>query len=122
MEVIFASSYDEKHPPNNILNGNKKNYFSSTGMFPQEIDIQFTTEKTLSKVAICSYGIKKIEIQTCANDSAMQFDTQASQAEVPGGGIQNINLALQKNPRTKVLKIIVHEGYDDFFAILTVSI
>ena len=73
MEVIFASSYDEQHPPSNILNGNKKNYFSSTGMFPQELDIQFNTEKSLSKVSITSFGIKKIEIQTCANDSAMQF-------------------------------------------------
>ena len=58
-EIIFSSSYDEKHPPENILNPSKDKYFASTGMFPQEICIQFETVKSVKSVSIVSYGIKE---------------------------------------------------------------
>ena len=92
-EVIFASSYDEKNPPSNIFSSNKKEFFSSTGMFPQELCIQFETEKIVKGVSITSYGIKKVEIQTCENDSVVNFTKQAEQGDVPSSsGLQNISL------------------------------
>ena len=122
-EVIFASSYDEKNPPSNIFSSNKKEFFSSTGMFPQELCIQFETEKIVKGVSITSYGIKKVEIQTCENDSVVNFTKQAEQGDVPSSsGLQNISLTLGKSPRVKVLKIIILEGYEDFFTIQQVSI
>ena len=54
MEVIFSSSYDDRNPPTNIFTDNKKDFFSSTGMFPQEITIQFETSKTVNKVNLIS--------------------------------------------------------------------
>ena len=122
-EVIFASSYDEKNPPSNIFSSNKKEFFSSTGMFPQELCIQFETEKIVKGVSITSYGIKKVEIQTCENDSVVNFAKQAEQGDVPSSsGLQNISLTLGKSPRVKVLKIVILEGYEDFFTIQQVSI
>ena len=32
-EVIFASSYDDRNPHSNIFSSNKKEFFSSIGMF-----------------------------------------------------------------------------------------
>ena len=122
-EVIFASSYDEKNPPSNIFSSNKKEFFSSTGMFPQELCIQFETEKIVKGVSITSYGIKKVEIQTCENDSVVNFTKQAEQGDVPSSsGLQNISLTLGKSPRVKVLKIVILEGYENFFTIQQVSI
>ena len=122
-EVIFASSYDEKNPPSNIFSSNKKEFFSSTGMFPQELCIQIETEKIVKGVSITSYGIKKVEIQTCENDSVVNFTKQAEQGDVPSSsGLQNISLTLGKSPRVKVLKIVILEGYEDFFTIQQVSI
>ena len=122
-EVILASSYDEKNPPSNIFSSNKKEFFSSTGMFPQELCIQFETEKIVKGVSITSYGIKKVEIQTCENDSVVNFTKQAEQGDVPSSsGLQNISLTLGKGPRVKVLKIVILEGYEDFFTIQQVSI
>ena len=122
-EVIFASSYDEKNPPSNIFSSNKKEFFSSTGMFPQELCIQFETEKIVKGVSITSYGIKKVEIQTCEHDSVVNVAKQAEQGDVPSSsGLQNISLTLGKSPRVKVLKIVILEGYEDFFTIQQVSI
>ena len=97
MEVIFASSYDEKHPPENIFDNNKKTFFSSTGMFPQEICVQFDPFKIVNNVSLTGCGIKKIVIHTCENDSAVNFVKQAEQANVPNSnGLQSIKLDLKK--------------------------
>ena len=123
MEIIFASSYDEKHPPENIFDNNKKTFFSSTGMFPQEICIQFEPFKIVNNVSITGTGIKKIAIHTCENDSAVNFIKQAEQKNVPNsGGLQSLKLDLKKSPRVKVMKIEVLEGYDDFFSIHTFGV
>ncbi len=123
MEIIFASSYDEKHPPENIFDNNKKTFFSSTGMFPQEICIQFEPFKIVNNVSITGSGIKKIAIHTCENDSAVNFIKQAEQKNVPNsGGLQSLKLDLKKSPRVKVMKIEVLEGYDDFFSIHTFGV
>ena len=123
MEIIFASSYDEKHPPENISDNNKKTFFSSTGMFPQEICIQFEPFKIVNNVSITGSGIKKIAIHTCENDSAVNFIKQAEQKNVPNsGGLQSLKLDLKKSPRVKVMKIEVLEGYDDFFSIHTFGV
>ena len=123
MEIIFASSYDEKHPPENIFDNNKKTFFSSTGMFPQEICIQFEPFKIVNNVSITGSGIKKIAIHTCENDSAVNFIKQAEQKNVPNsGGLQSLKLDLKKSPRVKVMKIEVLEGYEDFFSIHSVEV
>lgn len=122
-EIIFSSSYDEKNPPKNILYGEKKKFFSSTGMFPQQICIQFDAPRIVQSISIVSYGIKKISIETCENDSVVNFKKQAEQSEIPGGGkLQNIKLTMTKTPKVKVLKIEVLEGHEDFFIIQSVSI
>ena len=122
-EIIFSSSYDEKNPPENIFDNSNKKFFTSTGMFPQEICIQFDNPRTIKTVGIVSYGIKKISIQTCENDSVVNFKKQAEQNEIPNGsGLQKIKLSLVKNPTVKVLKIEVLEGYEDFFSIHNVDI
>ena len=124
MEVIFSSSYDEKNPPENIFDtSTKKTFFSSTGMFPQEICVQFEPFKIVNNVSLTSYGIKKIAIHTCENDSAVNFIKQCEKSNIPNsGGLQSIKLDLKKSPRVKVLKIEVLEGYEDFFSIHTFGV
>ena len=123
MEVIFSSSYDDRNPPTNIFTDNKKDFFSSTGMFPQEITIQFETTKNVNKVNLISYGIKKIKIETCENDTVVKFKTQAQQNDISNpNSLQNISLNLNDKGKVKVLKIVVEEGYEDFFTIHSVNI
>ena len=117
MEVIFSSSYDEKNPPENIFDNSKKTFFSSTGMFPQEINIQFEPFKIVNSVSLSGYGIKKVAVHTCENDSAVKFIKQAEQNVSNSQGLQSIKLDLKKSPRVKVLKLEVLEGYEDFFSI-----
>ena len=122
MEVIFSSSYDEKNPPENIFDNSKKTFFSSTGMFPQEINIQFEPFKIVNSVSLSGFGIKKVAVHTCENDSAVKFIKQAEQNVSNSQGLQSIKLDLKKSPRVKVLKLEILEGYEDFFTIHTFGV
>ena len=122
MEVIFSSSYDEKNPPENIFDNSKKTFFSSTGMFPQEINIQFEPFKIVNSVSLSGFGIKKVAVHTCENDSAVKFIRQVEQNVPNSQGLQSIKLDLKKSPRVKVLKLEVLEGYEDFFTIHTFGV
>ena len=92
-------------------------------MFPQEICIQFDSVKPVKSLDITSYGIKKLSIQTCENDSVVNFKNQVEEDKIKNEkGIQKIKLNLDKKPNVKVLKIEVLEGYEDFFSIHSVDI
>ena len=121
-EIIFSSCYDEKYPPQNILDNQKNKYFISTGMYPQEICVQFNETRSLNSINLNAFGIKKICILTCESDSAVNFKKQAEQSEIPNSNkIQNIKLDLTGRPSVRVLKIEVLEGYDNFFSIHNLS-
>ena len=79
--------------------------------------------RIFNSIGLVSYGIKKISIQTCENDSVVNFKIQAEQNEIPNsGGLQKIKLNLTKKPSVKVLKLEVLEGYEDFFTIHSIDI
>ena len=121
-EIIFSSSYDEKYPPENILDNQKNKYFISTGMYPQEICLQFNENRSINSINLNAFGIKKLCILTCESDSAVNFQKQAEQSKILNSNkLQNIKLDLADKPSVKVLKIVILEGYDDFFSINNIS-
>uniref|UniRef100_A0AC11BYW3 Intraflagellar transport 25 n=1 Tax=Ovis aries TaxID=9940 RepID=A0AC11BYW3_SHEEP len=54
-EVILATSSDEKHPPENMIDGNPETFWTTTGMFPQEFIICFHKHVRIEKLVIQSY-------------------------------------------------------------------
>ncbi len=118
-ETIFSSSFDDKHGTETILNPDKKTFWSSTGLFPQEIFIQLQQEKTLSSITITSYGVKKLLVESCENDSAVNFSKQGEIADVPNkeGKLQEFSVECKAGKPVKILKICVLEGHEDFCSI-----
>uniref|UniRef100_A0A674NG79 Heat shock protein, alpha-crystallin-related, b11 n=1 Tax=Takifugu rubripes TaxID=31033 RepID=A0A674NG79_TAKRU len=56
-KVVVVSSSDEKHPPENIIDGNTESFWMSTGLFPQEFIIGFTHSTNISAVTMDSYNV-----------------------------------------------------------------
>jgi len=118
-EVIFGSSFDDKHGIDCIMNPDKKQFWSSTGLFPQELFIQLQQEKMLSSLSITSYGIKKLLLESCENDSAVNFIKQGEVSDVPNkeGKLQEYTVECKGGKPVKILKICILEGYEDFCSI-----
>ncbi|XP_062920029.1 intraflagellar transport protein 25 homolog isoform X1 [Mobula hypostoma] len=55
-ELVLATSGDEKHPPENIIDGNTETFWITTGMFPQEFIIRFPEVVQINCVKIHCYN------------------------------------------------------------------
>lgn len=122
-EVIFSSSFDNKHSTENILNSDKKLFWSSTGLFPQELFIQLQAEKVLSSLSFLTFGVKKLTIESCENDSAVNFVKQGEIDNIPNkeGKLQDFSVDCKAGKSVKILKIAILEGYEDFCSLHNIS-
>jgi|LauGreDrversion4_2_1035121.scaffolds.fasta_scaffold473962_1 hypothetical protein len=123
MEVLFSSSYDDKFPPTAIFNS-KKDFWTTTGLFPQEMVIQLDTARSIKSISLSSYALKKIIIETSEVESAMNFTKQAEMVDIPyqEGKLQEFFLNFSSPSKTKLLRIKVEEGYDDFVSIVNANL
>lgn len=52
--VAYATSSDPHHPPSAVLDGSPATFWSTTGLFPQELALTWPSERPISKVVIKS--------------------------------------------------------------------
>ena len=118
-EIMFSTSFDDRYPPTNILNNSNSQFWTSTGLYPQEIFISLDRESNITSANIVSYNIKKIAIETSENDSAVNYVRQAEQNEVlqKENKLQDFSLNFNTMKGVKIIKITINEGYDEFCSI-----
>ncbi|XP_028701029.1 intraflagellar transport protein 25 homolog isoform X2 [Macaca thibetana thibetana] len=97
-EVILATSSDEKHPPENIIDGNPETFWTTTGMFPQEFIICFHKHVRIERLVIQSY-----------------FDLVHTE-----GQLQNEEIMARDGSAT-YLRFIIVSAFDHFASVHSVS-
>jgi len=118
-EILFSSSYDDTHPPQNILTNNKE-FWTCTGLYPQELCIHLDSTRNINSVSISSFGVKQIIIETCESESAGTFVKQAEMIDVPPGNgkLQEYFLNFtQQSSKVKILKLKILDGYEEFCSV-----
>lgn len=73
-EVILATSSDEKHPPENIIDGNAETFWTTTGMFPQEFIICFHKHVKIEKIVIQSYLVRTLRVEKSTSKEPVGFE------------------------------------------------
>ncbi|XP_045440592.1 intraflagellar transport protein 25 homolog isoform X2 [Pipistrellus kuhlii] len=73
-EVILATSSDEKHPPENIIDGNPETFWATTGMFPQEFIVCFHRHVRIEKLVIQSYFVRTLRIEKSTSNEPDSFE------------------------------------------------
>lgn len=53
-KIVMASCCDERHPPENVLDGKDSTFWSLTGMYPQEFIVAFPSPLQISKITTLS--------------------------------------------------------------------
>merc|ERR1711907_438886 len=49
-QISGSTSYDEQHPPSNIIDGDSKSFWVSTGLYPQEFTVELAGCTDISTV------------------------------------------------------------------------
>ncbi|WAR24198.1 IFT25-like protein [Mya arenaria] len=91
--IILATSNDQLHPPENMLDGSDATFWSSTGLFPQEFIISFGNTMDVQRVSLSGYN------------NLPQTD----------GQLQNEDIDVRA--KATHLRFVIDSGYDHFIAI-----
>uniref|UniRef100_A0AAA9SIN9 Intraflagellar transport protein 25 homolog n=1 Tax=Bos taurus TaxID=9913 RepID=A0AAA9SIN9_BOVIN len=96
-EVIFATSSDEKHPPENMIDGNPETFWTTTGMFPQEFIICFHKHVRIEKLVIQSYFVRTLRIEKSTSKEPVDFEQWIERDLVhTEGQLQNEEILVSK--------------------------
>uniref|UniRef100_A0A672TVB2 Intraflagellar transport 25 n=1 Tax=Strigops habroptila TaxID=2489341 RepID=A0A672TVB2_STRHB len=72
--LVLATSSDEQHPAENVVDGSSETFWTTTGMFPQEFIIGFPKCVKISKVAIQSYLVRTLRIERSVSEDPVGFE------------------------------------------------
>lgn len=62
MDVKYATSFDERFNPKNVLDLNSDSFWITTGLYPQELAIELKKPQPINSINFSCTGARKIEI------------------------------------------------------------
>ncbi|XP_027455433.1 intraflagellar transport protein 25 homolog isoform X1 [Zalophus californianus] len=120
-EVILATSSDEKHPPENIIDGNPETFWTTTGMFPQEFIICFHKHVRIERLVIQSYFVRTLRIEKSTSKEPIDFEPWIERDLVhKEGQLQNEEIMTRDGHATH-LRFIIISAFDHFASVHSVS-
>ncbi|KAM4641637.1 intraflagellar transport protein 25 homolog isoform 2-T2 [Discoglossus pictus] len=72
--VSLATSSDDKHPAESVIDGDSETFWTTTGMFPQEFIISLSSPQRLSKIILQSSMIRTLHIETSISKDPVDFE------------------------------------------------
>ncbi|XP_020016128.1 intraflagellar transport protein 25 homolog isoform X2 [Castor canadensis] len=121
-EVILATSSDEKHPPENIIDGNPETFWTTTGMFPQEFIICFHKHIKIEKLLIQSYLVRTLRIEKTTAKEPVGFEQWIDKDLVhTEGQLQNEEVVARDGYAT-YLRFIILSAFDHFASVHSISV
>lgn len=118
--VLMASSRDEDHPADNIIDGNDKTYWISTGLYPQEILLELAQPRRVSGVRLSTTNVRSVRIEGCSEPAATTFETLGS-AEMDAkskGNLQSKQLKCREQSQPiRFVKTMILSGWHDFCSV-----
>ncbi|KAG8546724.1 hypothetical protein GDO81_029924 [Engystomops pustulosus] len=72
--VSLATSSDDRHPAECIIDGNPETFWTTTGMFPQEFIISLNGLQKIGKIIIESSSVRSLKIYTSATKEPTDFE------------------------------------------------
>ncbi|XP_062049330.1 intraflagellar transport protein 25 homolog [Lepus europaeus] len=119
-EVILATSSDEKHPPESIIDGNPETFWTTTGMFPQEFIISFHKPVRIEKLVIQSYLVRTLRIEKSTSKEPVDFEQWIEREFThTEGQLQNEIMACECS--ATYLRVIIISAFDHFASVHSIS-
>eukprot|EP00193_Tetraselmis_chui_P006261 CAMPEP_0177759832 /NCGR_PEP_ID=MMETSP0491_2-20121128/4939_1 /TAXON_ID=63592 /ORGANISM="Tetraselmis chuii, Strain PLY429" /LENGTH=150 /DNA_ID=CAMNT_0019275681 /DNA_START=267 /DNA_END=722 /DNA_ORIENTATION=+ len=117
-KVILATCYDERFPPESVIDGNRNTLWATTGLFPQEIVVSLPEVSDVKRITTVTMHVKKLIVETCSTERPVAFE-KAFEADLTNtkNQLQTETHQQFKNTNTlraKFIKFIVESGYQPF--------
>eukprot|EP00931_Biecheleriopsis_adriatica_P004397 TRINITY_DN106076_c0_g1_i1.p1 TRINITY_DN106076_c0_g1~~TRINITY_DN106076_c0_g1_i1.p1 ORF type:complete len:236 (-),score=27.76 TRINITY_DN106076_c0_g1_i1:76-705(-) len=122
----MVSSLDLAHPAENALDDNVRNYWISTGLFPQEMVLRLAQPCVVSSVHLSCTRVRSIRVEGCKEAQFISANAEVvaeQELEDAGDGqLQNFRLQFQQANATNCLRIMFLAGWSDFCSLHRVEV
>ncbi|KAM4022628.1 intraflagellar transport protein 25 homolog [Anomaloglossus baeobatrachus] len=119
--VSLATSSDERHSAESIIDGNPETFWTTTGMFPQEFIISMNGLQKIGKITLESSLIRSLKIYTSSSKEATNFEPcMERELEHVEGQFQTEEITLP-GVQAVHLRFVILSGYDHFVSVRSVS-
>ena len=124
VEVTSSTGYSPSHPPQAVADGNGRTFWTSTGMFPQEITVALPNVSDLKKIEIMSMGIRSMEVSTGdAMNSSSSWESICNQrVDDADGELQRLTPDIPTGIKTGFIRIKITSGWSDIVSVFKVGI
>mmetsp|Transcript_25670 Transcript_25670/g.35457 ORF Transcript_25670/g.35457 Transcript_25670/m.35457 type:complete len:132 (+) Transcript_25670:49-444(+) len=119
--IVFATSADENYPGDNIIDGKESTFWSTTGLFPQELIIKLKDNVSISKVKMLSSAVRKLVLEKCESANCDRFE-KVFEVELQDKDNRLQTESHQVNFTAQFVKFTIISSWDDFCAINKVSL
>eukprot|EP01063_Lacrimia_lanifica_P039922 TRINITY_DN8903_c0_g2_i1.p3 TRINITY_DN8903_c0_g2~~TRINITY_DN8903_c0_g2_i1.p3 ORF type:complete len:164 (+),score=78.13 TRINITY_DN8903_c0_g2_i1:63-554(+) len=122
-EVLMTTSNDNRQPGSHMVDGDTSSFWSTTGMYPQEVLIGFKDATvTLTKLKTWSHGVRKLVVQASCETQPINFKAvlELELAEKPvSTPLQQETFQVNSTVGASIrfLKLIIQSGWEDFATI-----
>lgn len=119
--VLMASSLDEEHPPDNVIDGSDATYWISTGLYPQMILLELGQPTRISTVRLATTDVRGVHVEGCSGPAATSFETLGSaELDLAQGDcrlqMKELRCRALSQP-TRFVKTTILSGWNDFCSV-----
>ena len=122
LDVWYSTSLDSEHPPTNIVDNDETTFWMTTGLYPQEVVLQFKNPAQITRLTTITGKVKSMVVYA-ALDSEMTDWAEIDSTTLPGQPIkQGETRQLNYQKTCYGIKIVITKGWGQFSAIYLVRV
>ncbi|XP_077981233.1 intraflagellar transport protein 25 homolog [Glandiceps talaboti] len=122
-KVVLATSSDEKHPPEHMIDGNSESFWSTTGLFPQEFIISFSGLMDINAIKLETFQIHKMSVERSVHAEPIDFEILNEKEFTPtDAALQMEEFTFDAATSATHLRFIIKSGYDHFVSVHRVNV
>lgn len=132
IEGMSSTSFDPRHPAAHAVDQNLSTFFMSTGLFPQDLCINFQSRTIVKRVEVISFGVSEMTV-TCSDShikrtSFAQGETGETRSmshtysDESDGVVAKHTFNMNLEHRCRMLVLSIEKGFADFCAIYLVRV
>ncbi|KAL0235227.1 hypothetical protein GEMRC1_001809 [Eukaryota sp. GEM-RC1] len=113
--IFWVTAEDPEYPALNIIDGDNRSCFCTTGLFPQEIIIALPRRAKISKLRTLTLGVKEYQILYSNDEEPVQWSVATTVTLAPKDRpvTESSSVALE----ACFLKLVILSGYNHFVKI-----
>eukprot|EP00118_Oscarella_pearsei_P000178 m.4381 g.4381 ORF g.4381 m.4381 type:complete len:139 (+) comp10630_c0_seq1:28-444(+) len=120
--ILLATSNDPNHPCQNIIDGDKTTFWSTTGLFPQEFILSFQSLMSLSVVQVWCSNVKLLVIERSVKAEPVDFEIIFDKELENTDGRLQMEQFQAENTSACHLKFVIASGYAQFSSVHSVVV